>query len=211
MTPTSHRRPALPAVLALLALAVTGGAATLTSAPLAAHEFTGGTLELVHPNAPPTPPGVSSAAGYLVIVNSGDEDDRLLGGSAPFASGIELHRTTVEDDVARMRRLDDGLAIPAGSTVRLDPGETHIMFTGLAEALPDGERRPATLVFERAGEIEVEFAIEPPDTSGASADAMDHGSMHHGEMDHGEMDHGEPVEMTDGEKDRRSGTTLDAK
>jgi len=185
MTITTHRRHVTSAPLTRVLLSLS----MLVATPLLAHDFTVGDLEIAHPSAPPTPPGVSSAAGYLVIVNTGETDDRLIGGSAPFASGIEMHRTTVVDDVARMRRLEEGLAIPAGATVRLDPGDTHLMFTGLAETLPDGERLPATLVFERAGSVEVEFAIERPETGDAPAEAMDHGDMNHGDMDHGETDH----------------------
>jgi len=191
-----HRRLGLGAVLAVLSpLVPTIG---LVSPSAVAHEYTVGELEIRHPYAPPTPPGVASAAGYIVVVNTGTESDRLLGGTAPFADGIEIHRTTVEDDVSRMRRLDTGLEIPPGATVRLDPGETHLMFAGLDTALAEGERRPVTLAFERAGEVEVEFAIErdggadaPVEHEGMDHEGADHGEMDHGEMDHGEMDHGE--------------------
>ena len=177
---------------ALLGAASLAGLALAT--PLAAHEFAVGDLELLHPSAPPTPPGASSATGYLVIVNAGDEDDRLVEVRAPFAARVEMHRTTVEDDVARMRPVDGGLAVPAGATVRLEPSGTHLMFIEPDEPLAEGERRAATLVFERAGDVDVEFAIERPsaavDHGETDHGAMDHGAMDHGDMDHGDMDHG---------------------
>lgn len=185
---------------------------SITALPAPAHEFTGGDLEILHPNAPPTPPGVSSAAGYLVVVNDGDRADRLIGGDAsPFADDVEIHRTTIENDVSRMRRLGDGLEIPAGSTVRLDPGDTHLMFIGLTAPLVDGDRHAATLVFERAGKIEVEFAVEPFDTSEAPAETTDHGDMNHGAMDHGEMDHsgGSVDAMADDDRDAGETSVLD--
>ena len=195
---TVDRRPTRP--LAALAAGALLACSAFVAAPGGAHEFAAGELRILHPSAPPTPPGSGSAAGYLVIVNDGAEDERLLGGAAPFAEDVELHRTTVEDDVARMRRLDEGLEIPAGTTVRLDPGATHLMFTGLNAPLVDGERRSATLRFERAGEVPVEFAVEraaagsdtaPAAPGAAGHEDMDHGQMDHGQMDHGEMDHGD--------------------
>lgn len=206
MTRTPQHRTALSAFLAVILCATVA----LAAAPLVAHEFRGGNLDLLHPSVPPTPPGANVAAGYVVIVNSGTEDERLLGGSAPFADGVELHRTTVENDVARMRRLDDGLAIPAGATVRLEPGGMHLMFVGLAEPLHDGERRPVTLVFERAGDVELEFAVERPGPGGEPAETTDHGGMDHGAAHHDREGATSDEAMKD-EAGRQGGETLDVK
>ncbi|WP_283180232.1 copper chaperone PCu(A)C [Gemmobacter sp. 24YEA27] len=54
------------------------------------------------------------------------------------------------------------LEIPAGETVALERGGYHIMFMGLKQSLKKGEMVPGTLVFERAGRIEVEFSIDEP-------------------------------------------------
>ncbi len=159
----------------LLALVTVAG-------PVMAHEYRAGDIEVVHPFAPPTPPGAPMAAGYLEIINHGQQDERLLGGKVTFAHELQLHETTVEGDVSRMRQITDGLVIPAGSTVKFQPMGKHLMFTDLAEPLVDGERKAATLSFENAGELEVEFAIEHAETG-----SMDHDNMDHGEMDHGDM------------------------
>src|SRR5262245_53103427 len=70
-------------------------------------------------NASPaaTPQPVSTAAVYLTIANSGDTADRLLGGSTPAATTVELHATTDEGGVQQMRQQSDGIEIPAGETV----------------------------------------------------------------------------------------------
>jgi hypothetical protein len=36
----------------------------------------------------------------------------------------------------------------------------HVMFIGLDGQLKDGETRPATLIFEKAGSIDVDFNVE---------------------------------------------------
>lgn len=160
-------------------------------APAFAHEYRAGDIEVIHPIAPPTPPGAPMAAGYLEIVNHGDQDDRLLGGSVYFAHELQLHETTVEGDVSRMRQLTEGLVIPAGETVRFQPMGKHLMFTELAEPLVEGTRQSATLSFEKAGDLVVEFAVEQPESGGMeSMDSMDHGEMEHDNMNHGEMEQG---------------------
>ena len=185
--------------LLVLACGITAAAAAAASA----HEFTSGALLVDHPYAAATPPGVTSAAGYLTITNEGEEDDRLLGGEVGFAEDVEMHETSVVDDVARMREKEDGILVGAGQTVVLEPGGSHLMFTGLAAPLVDGERLDATLRFERAGEVPVVFAVERP---GAEAEPMDHEAMGHGtgaeapmdggdtghdDMSHGDTDHGD--------------------
>jgi hypothetical protein len=47
---------------------------------------------------------------------------------------------------------------------------------GLTGTLTEGEMRKATLIFERAGRVEVEFMIDPP----MGAGGMDHSKMGHG-------------------------------
>lgn len=172
--------------LALLLLAMSAGAAAH------AHDYRTGDIAIAHPWAPPPPPGAASVAGYLAISNEGDTEDRLLGATATFAERVEIHETRIEDDVARMRELTDGVVLPGGEAVDFEPNGRHLMFVG-HEPLREGDRVTATLIFERSGEVEVEFAVEFPDADGgtdAAAPAMDHGEMDHEAMDHGAMDHG---------------------
>ena len=65
----------------------------------------------------------------------------------------------MEGNVMRMREIEGGLAIPPGATVALAPGGIHLMMMGLKEPLKQGERVPVTLVFEKAGSIDVELAV----------------------------------------------------
>ena len=87
----------------------------------------------------------------------------------------------------KMRQLADGLEIPAGGEVVLEPGGYHVMFIGIDSQFKDGETRKATLTFEKAGAIELEFQVE--DIRAMQGD-MNHDKMDHGKMDHGAMKHG---------------------
>lgn len=127
--------------------------------PALAHDYSVGTLSIVHPTTPETPPMVRSAAGYLSITNEGDEADYLVAVDSEMHSA-SLHRSEVADGIATMSPVER-LEILAGETVTLEPGGLHVMFVGLDAPLAAEEGLSATLVFERAGSVEVTFLVEP--------------------------------------------------
>jgi len=132
----------------------------LLVAPAAAHNFEVGSIRVGHPWARATPPVAPVAGGYLKLVNAGLEPDRLLSISSPIAERVEIHESTVVDGVARMRPVAGGVEIGAGATVELKPGGTHIMFIKPNRPLKEGDVVPATLTFERAGTVDVAFAVQ---------------------------------------------------
>jgi hypothetical protein len=67
---------------------------------------------------------------------------------------------TMEGGVMKMRPLPAGLEIKPGETVELKPGGFHMMLTGLTQPLVQGQTEKATLKFEKAGTLEVEYAIQ---------------------------------------------------
>lgn len=140
------------------------------SAPAFAHDITFGPLHLNAPFARATLPNAPVAGGFLTIVNTGSEDDRLVSVSADFARESQIHEMAMEGDVMKMRALSDGIVIPAGETVVLEPGGLHLMFMGLEAALVEGETVPVTLTFEKAGTVTVDLHI-----GAAAADAPAHG------------------------------------
>lgn len=125
-----------------------------------AHDFKAGSLELKHPWSAKAPPVAPVLGGYLTIVNTGTEADRLVGGSTPAAERLELHESTLVDGVARMRPAKQGIAIPAGETLSLQPGGAHIMLINPKQRPAEGEKFKATLEFEKAGQVEVEFVVQ---------------------------------------------------
>ncbi len=133
-----------------------------------------------------TPPGARVGAGYLVITNTGDEPDVLVGGSAPFASLIEIHEMSMIDGTMRMRPIDGGLVIAPGATEKLQPGGNHVMFMGLTEGIEEGSPVIATLEFERAGTVELMFTPGP--MGGGSPFGGDDGA-HGGGHGHGNHSH----------------------
>jgi copper(I)-binding protein len=167
--------PRLRGLLPILAILAFAGSA-------AAHEYKIGALSVGHPWARETPPAAIMGAGYLTVKNSGTEADTLIAVETSGAQKVEMHQSTVENGVAKMRPVT-GVEIPAGGEVALAPGGYHLMLVGLKEALAEGMRIPATLTFAKAGKIDVELAVEnmgysgPGEKAGMAAPAEEH--KHH--------------------------------
>jgi len=140
---------------AAIALLVTG------AGPLSAHEISAGSLLIAHPYVRATPEGARVAAGYALILNEGEEADRLVDVSGEIAGRAEIHEMAVDDKgVMTMRKVAGGLEVPAGGELSLEPGSYHIMFMDLNRPAREGEYFRGTLTFEKAGTVEVEFAVE---------------------------------------------------
>ena len=117
-------------------------------------------IAAMHPTIRATAPGAKVGAGYVTIHNKGASDDRLIAVEAPFSTRTELHEMKMVDQVMKMAPLSDGIAAPAGAAINLAPGGNHIMFMGLEGPLKEGEERKATLVFEKAGRMELIFKVK---------------------------------------------------
>ena len=120
-----------------------------------------GTLTIDTPWIRATPGGAKVAGGYMKIINEGKEADRLIGGTLPMAGRFEVHDMSVEGGVMKMRHLPKGLDIAPGTSVELKPGGYHVMFVDLKRGLKEGETVKGTLVFEKAGTVEVEYRVGP--------------------------------------------------
>jgi copper(I)-binding protein len=124
-----------------------------------ARDFKAGGLGITDPWSRATPKGASVAGGYMKIKNDGSTPDRLIGGSSDVASKFEVHEMKMENGIAKMRPLEGGLEIKPGETVELKPGSFHVMFTGLKKPLTAGDHIVGTLVFEKAGTVNVQYDV----------------------------------------------------
>jgi copper(I)-binding protein len=138
-------------VVALLLIAI--GAAT-------AHEFSSKGITVAHPWARATPGGVTVGGAYFEIKATAGKGDRLVGARSAIAGSVEIHTHSIEQGVAKMRRID-GLAVKGGESVVLKPGGYHMMLMDLKKPLKEGDLLKLTLTFEKAGDIEVEATVEP--------------------------------------------------
>lgn len=99
-------------------------------------------------------PGAKVGGGGFTIKNDGGEDDVLVSVESPAAGRVELHDMVIENDVMKMRKLEDGIAVPAGKTVELESGGMHLMFMDVVKPFAEGDTVPLTLTFEKAGKVD---------------------------------------------------------
>jgi periplasmic copper chaperone A len=140
---------------------LTAAALLLAAGNAFAHSYKLGSLEIGHPWARATPPTAPTAGGFLSVTNTGTVSDRLISVSSPAAETVQIHEMKMEGNVMRMREYEGGLEIAPGATVTLAPGNLHLMMMGLKAPFKQGEKVPMTLVFEKAGKIDVELMVVP--------------------------------------------------
>jgi periplasmic copper chaperone A len=105
-------------------------------------------------------PTTTTGAIYVSMQNTGATDDRLLTLSTPAATSTMIHETTLDKDVMKMRMVEGGLPIPAGATLDMKSGGTHVMLMGLKAPLKTGETIALELVFEKAGKLRVDIPVK---------------------------------------------------
>jgi hypothetical protein len=135
------------------------GLVSFAAIAASATQYKAGAVEIENPWSRATPKGTTVGAGYMKITNTGTQPDRLTGGSSDVAGTFQIHEMTMEKGVAKMRPLTKGLEIKPGQTVELTPGSFHIMLVGLKRPLVAGDHVKATLMFEKAGAVDVEFDV----------------------------------------------------
>lgn len=127
-----------------------------------------GNLELSGAAAKAMLPGQPVGGGFVTIKNEGSSDDRLVAVETPLAGRSEIHEMAMVDNVMKMRKLGDGIAVPAGKTVELSPGGLHFMFFNVKKPFAEGDMVPATLTFEKAGKVDIMIQVGSANGEGHS-------------------------------------------
>ena len=107
-----------------------------------------------------------------------------------MAKRAELHVHSMENGLAKMRRADEGVVVPAHEILKFAPGALHIMLMELQQPLTAGNRFPVTLRFDDGGlKTLIVQVLSGKDamTMGEVNHAHGHGSAKHGE--HGASGH----------------------
>lgn len=154
MSPRPSRRLTQGLLAGLVALGLAG--------IVAARQIAAADLAVARPWTLAIPTGAPTAAGYLTIENHGAEADRLIAVRSSQAERIDIHEIAVIDGVAKMRPLAEGLVLPPGGTLALEPGGRHLMIWGPRGAWTPGARIPLELDFALAGTIAAEFVVYAP-------------------------------------------------
>jgi hypothetical protein len=107
-----------------------------------------------------SPKGSKVAAGYFIVANGGIESDRLIAAKSPRAARTEIHEIALDGNVAKMRPLDNGIEVPSGGSTTLQEDGLHVMFLDVDAPFTEGETIPVTLIFEKAGHVDVTMKVK---------------------------------------------------
>jgi len=144
MTTLWHRRSVL-----LLACAMLAACGRTAQAP----------VSVLDPWANATPVGASVAAVYLKLIVA--DADTLLSASTTVADHIEMHTSSEENGMMRMRPLPK-VQLEARQPFSFAPGGAHFMLMGLRQPLVAGMQFPMTLQLKRAGAVTVQVRVVEP-------------------------------------------------
>ena len=135
-------------------------------------------IEIADAYARSASPMAKTGAAFLVIRNTDDTADRLIGVASDAAAKTELHTHIAgENGVMRMVHVEEGFELPAGGMIEMKRGAEHVMLMGLTDPMEQGGTVTITLTFEKAGEMVVEVPVD--------LERQDHGGMSHGTMNSG--------------------------
>ncbi len=121
------------------------------------------------------PPGASAMAGYMVVKNHGTSDKVLVGASSDAFADVMLHRTIVDNGMAKMVH-QVSITVPAKGEVIFEPNGYHVMLMGPKKPLKAGDKVEITLKFKDGETVKVVHEVRAAEAT-HSMQGMDHGSM----------------------------------
>ena len=124
-----------------------------------AADYDVGSIHIAQPWSRASPKGAKAGVGYMTITNNGTTPDKVSCVSDDSSAQCEIHSMTMEGGVMKMRPVEGGLEIKPGETVTLAPSGFHVMFRELKHPLEQGKTVKATLKFDKAGSVDVEYPI----------------------------------------------------
>jgi copper(I)-binding protein len=110
------------------------------------------------------PKGALTGGCYITL--TAPVDDRLVAVETAAATRAEIHTMSMDGGVMRMRKLSDGLALPAGKPVALKSGAEHLMLIGPKIALTPGAKVTLTLRFKSAAPVTVVAPVKTAPSMG---------------------------------------------
>lgn len=117
-----------------------------------------GDIEIHQAWVRPTAQG-NNAAVYFTIHNHSDQADELTGITTNISDAVEIHSTSIENDVMKMEMLTS-IPLAADDEIVFEPGGTHVMLNNIKQELVLGEHIGIVLHFKNHADIVVEVHIE---------------------------------------------------
>ena len=133
----------------------------IASLSQAQQHYTAGDIHVFDAYARPTVSHQPTAGAYVGLENMGKQPDRLISASSPAAKRVEIHTMSMDHNhVMKMKEIG-AIDLKPGEAITMKPGDGfHLMLIGLNQRLKAGDTFPMTLVFEKAGKVEIVVAVD---------------------------------------------------
>ncbi len=86
------------------------------------------------------------SVGYFTL-KGGPKEDTLLTVTSPIVIRVEMHESMTSGGMASMKPLDGGVAVPANTDVKFEPGGKHIMLFNINPGMKVGQTMRLDFVF----------------------------------------------------------------
>lgn len=155
-------------------LLIAGAALGISLRPARAHEYDVGALKVEHPWMRAPTDGDNKGNFYAFLHNNGDTPDRLIALKCEKVGKAEIHGDP------KNLTLVTPVVLPPKTLVTLAPGAGYVALLDIKKHLEVGWGLEMTLVFEKAGEVVIDAAIDAPDAAHAhDAEAMERWEQAH--------------------------------
>ena len=120
------------------------------------------------------PPHAAAMAGYMMLKNGSDQPRVLVGASSPAFASAMLHRTVMQNGMAKMLH-QKAIVVPAHGTVTFEPNGYHIMLMKPKKHYVAGDKLKITLRFKNGEKITTVFPVRKGEGMPMGNMKMDHG------------------------------------
>jgi len=120
--------------------------------------------------ANPSIPAPAGEVGVAYFTLTSSSDDTLTSVASDCCRAVELHTSTMDGGVMRMRKLES-VPLKKGEAVAFAPGGLHVMLIGLKKPLKPGDVVPISFGFDHSPLQRADFKVE--------ARTTDSGHQHH--------------------------------
>jgi len=116
-------------------------------------------------------PASLPAAGYLTLINHGDQPIRLTGASSDAYRDISLHHSMSHEGMSHMESVSD-INVPAHSTLRFEATGYHLMMMQPTRTLAPGDHVMLTLRFADGTVRGASFEVRAPNGNAPAQNDM---------------------------------------
>ena len=139
---------------------------------------TSGEVQVNNPWVQEAPPNAKVLAAYLEINNSSAKTQVITAVSSAAFDRVEIHRTIVDRNMARMELLKELTILPY-TAIYLKPGGVHFMLIGARKRVQAGDSVPISLTLKGGSTVMVSAKVRAAKPEESPADHAKHGNHAH--------------------------------